>query len=184
MLVRSCFLITLIKCFKGHRSLGSLFNVKNQNWLSDSLSEWGTMPHIELYTDSVCTAKITLHIKIAELKCERARLSNWKSWFLGKWKQISQRRRGWPPIPQTGFNEERATRAASNHDGRLFLWSSTMQCNVSSYIALHFIELGVPGILYWWALKIVLLHLDMFSVKIMFIKWQFCTPKQFVDLIF
>ena len=44
MLVRSCFLITVIKCLKGHRSLGSLFNVKNKKWLSDSvtdsLSEW------------------------------------------------------------------------------------------------------------------------------------------------
>ena len=28
MLVRSCFLTNLIKCLKGHRSLGSLFNVK------------------------------------------------------------------------------------------------------------------------------------------------------------
>ena len=27
LLVRSCFLITLIKCLKGHKSLGSLCNV-------------------------------------------------------------------------------------------------------------------------------------------------------------
>ena len=30
MLVRSCFLITVIKYLKGHWSLGSLFNVKKQ----------------------------------------------------------------------------------------------------------------------------------------------------------
>ena len=39
MLVRSCFLITVIKCLKGHRSLGSLFNVKKQK-VSQSLSQW------------------------------------------------------------------------------------------------------------------------------------------------
>ena len=31
MLVRSCFLITLIKCLKGHKSLGSLCNVKSKS---------------------------------------------------------------------------------------------------------------------------------------------------------
>ena len=43
MLVRSCFFITLIKCLKGHRSLGSLFNVKKQKvaqWVSESVSPW------------------------------------------------------------------------------------------------------------------------------------------------
>ena len=30
MVFRSCFLITLIKCHKGHNSLELLFNVKNQ----------------------------------------------------------------------------------------------------------------------------------------------------------
>ena len=39
-LVRSCFLITLIKYLKGHWSLGSLFNVKKQKWLTESVSEW------------------------------------------------------------------------------------------------------------------------------------------------
>ena len=37
MLVRPWFLITLIKCFKGGRSPGSLFNVKNQNLLGTML---------------------------------------------------------------------------------------------------------------------------------------------------
>ena len=43
MLVRSCFLITVIKCLKGHWSLGSLFNVKKQNvshWVSQWVSQW------------------------------------------------------------------------------------------------------------------------------------------------
>ena len=31
MLVRSCFLITLIKCLKGHKSLGLLCNVKSKS---------------------------------------------------------------------------------------------------------------------------------------------------------
>ena len=44
MLVRSCFLITLIKCLKGHKSLGSLCNVKSKStvsdWVSQSVSQW------------------------------------------------------------------------------------------------------------------------------------------------
>ena len=34
MLVRSCFLMTLIKCLKGHKSLGSLCNVKSKSTVS------------------------------------------------------------------------------------------------------------------------------------------------------
>ena len=34
-IVRSCLLITLIKCLKGHRSLGSLFDVKSKSILSE-----------------------------------------------------------------------------------------------------------------------------------------------------
>ena len=37
MLVLSRFVITLIKCLKGHKSLGSLCNVKSK---SDSVSQW------------------------------------------------------------------------------------------------------------------------------------------------
>ena len=39
MLVRSCFLITLIKSLKGHKSLGSLCNVKSKSTLSELVSE-------------------------------------------------------------------------------------------------------------------------------------------------
>ena len=39
MLVRSCFLITLIKCLKGHKSLGSLCNVKSKSTVSESVSQ-------------------------------------------------------------------------------------------------------------------------------------------------
>ena len=39
MLVRSRFLITPIKCLKGHKSLGLLFCVKNEKWLTQSLSD-------------------------------------------------------------------------------------------------------------------------------------------------
>ena len=52
MLVRSCFLITVIKCLKGHWSLGSLFNVKKQKVaqsLSHSVREWVTRSPIELF---------------------------------------------------------------------------------------------------------------------------------------
>ena len=44
MLVRSCFLITLIKCLKGHKSLGSLCNVKSK---SQWVSQWVTRSPIE-----------------------------------------------------------------------------------------------------------------------------------------
>ena len=41
MLPRSCFLITLIKCLKGHKSLGSLCNVKSKSYsVTDWLSQW------------------------------------------------------------------------------------------------------------------------------------------------
>ena len=39
MLVRSCFLITVIKYLKGHWSLGSLFNVNKQK-VGHSLTQW------------------------------------------------------------------------------------------------------------------------------------------------
>ena len=51
MLVRSCFLITLIKCLKGHKSLGSLFVcqlVKSCEWVSESVSQSVTRSPIEL----------------------------------------------------------------------------------------------------------------------------------------
>ena len=46
-IVRSCLLITLIKCLKGHKSLGSLFVCQNQklaHWVTQSV----TMSPIEL----------------------------------------------------------------------------------------------------------------------------------------
>ena len=51
MLVRSCFLITVIKYLKGHWSLGSLFNVKKQK-VGHSVSESVTRSPIELSGDS------------------------------------------------------------------------------------------------------------------------------------
>ena len=39
MLDRSCFLITLIKCLKGHKSLGSLCNVTKVK-VTQSVSQW------------------------------------------------------------------------------------------------------------------------------------------------
>ena len=49
MLVRSCFLITLIKCLKGHKSLGSLCNVKSKSeWLSQWVTQSVTRSPIEL----------------------------------------------------------------------------------------------------------------------------------------
>ena len=38
MLVRSCFLVTLIKCLKGHKSPGSLCNVKSKSTVSESVT--------------------------------------------------------------------------------------------------------------------------------------------------
>ena len=38
MLVRSCFLITLVKCLKGHKSVGSLCNVKSKSTVSQSVT--------------------------------------------------------------------------------------------------------------------------------------------------
>ena len=59
---QTCLLITLIKCLKGHKSLGSLgsvvkgqkclgllFNVKNQKWLTESVSQSVTRSPIELF---------------------------------------------------------------------------------------------------------------------------------------
>ena len=46
MSVRSCLLISLIKCLKGHRSLGSLFDVKSNSTLN---SQWVTRSPIEQF---------------------------------------------------------------------------------------------------------------------------------------
>ena len=57
----SCLSISLIKCLKGQKCLGLHFNVKNQKWLTQSLSdqwvsewvsEWVTRSPIELSVDS------------------------------------------------------------------------------------------------------------------------------------
>ena len=49
MLVRSCFLITLIKCLKGHKSLGSLFVCQLvKSSVSEWVSQWVTRSPIEL----------------------------------------------------------------------------------------------------------------------------------------
>ena len=57
----SCLSISLIKCLKGQKCLGLLFNVKNQKWLSHSVSDqwvsewvsqWVTRSPIELFVDS------------------------------------------------------------------------------------------------------------------------------------
>ena len=51
-LVRSCVLITLIKCLKGHRSLASLYvcqSVKYCEWVSEWVSDWVTRSPIELF---------------------------------------------------------------------------------------------------------------------------------------
>ena len=54
--VRSCFIITLIKCLKGHKCLGSLCVLQNQNmiqtlshWLSDEVTYWAVL---RLWLDS------------------------------------------------------------------------------------------------------------------------------------
>ena len=55
MLVRSCFLITVIKCLKGQRSVGWLFNVKKTkvaDSVSDSVTQSVTRSPIELSGDS------------------------------------------------------------------------------------------------------------------------------------
>ena len=56
--VRSCLLFTLMKCLKGHKSLGSLGSVlcmskvkvpSVSEWLSDWVSQWVTRSPIELF---------------------------------------------------------------------------------------------------------------------------------------
>ena len=52
LLFKSCLLITLIKCLKGHKSLGSLFvcqSVKYPEWVSEWVSDWVTRSPIELF---------------------------------------------------------------------------------------------------------------------------------------
>ena len=62
--VRSCLLITLIKCLKGLKSLGFLFNVKNKStlyWLSDKATYW-----------AVCA-------QLNRMVCMKMKLTTWKS---------------------------------------------------------------------------------------------------------
>ena len=48
MLVRSCFLITVIRCLKGQGLLGGSLMSKNKRWLSESVSHSVTRSPIEL----------------------------------------------------------------------------------------------------------------------------------------
>ena len=52
LFVRSCLLITLITCLKGHKSLRVLFGSVFQQWRSQWVSEWVTSEPIELSGDS------------------------------------------------------------------------------------------------------------------------------------
>ena len=63
MLVRSRFLITLIKCLKGHKSLGSLCNVKSKSTVSQLVSQWMTRSPIELLWTAKNTPNIWLFWK-------------------------------------------------------------------------------------------------------------------------
>ena len=47
--VMSCLFITLIKCLKGHKSLGSLCYVKSKSTVTDWVSDWVTRSPIELF---------------------------------------------------------------------------------------------------------------------------------------
>ena len=63
MLVRSCFLITLIKCLKGHKCLGSLCNVKSKSyWVTEWLSELVTRSPIELLWTAKNNTQETRHL--------------------------------------------------------------------------------------------------------------------------
>ena len=59
MLVRSCFLITLIKCLKGHKSLGLCSVVKTLIVSGNRATNQGTRSRIELFW----TAKEVISIK-------------------------------------------------------------------------------------------------------------------------
>ena len=63
MLVRSCFLLILIKCVKGHKSLGSLCNVKSKSTVSQLVSQWMTRSPIELLWTAKNTPNIWLFLK-------------------------------------------------------------------------------------------------------------------------
>ena len=66
MLVRSCFLITLIKCLKGHKSLGSLCSVVKTLIVSGAGPTKGqTMSPIELFWTAkkqTNATNVTLHL--------------------------------------------------------------------------------------------------------------------------
>ena len=65
------------QCLKGHRSLGSLFNVKKQKWLSESLSQWVTRPHQKHRKNCECCHHHSLfkghnvNVNIVVLNCQK-----------------------------------------------------------------------------------------------------------------
>ena len=80
MLVRSCFLIILIKCLKGHKSLESLCNVKSK---SQAVSESVTRSPIEL----LWTAK---NMKGRKDKKTKVQLKTKSKTVLGGWVDVAK----------------------------------------------------------------------------------------------
>ena len=85
MLFRSCFLITLIKCIKDHKSLGSLFVCQNQK-VSNQVTKWVTRSPIELFwtvkkkklsSIAVCYT-VSLHCLNIVVQCTRVFLGRIK----------------------------------------------------------------------------------------------------------
>ena len=76
-LVMSCLLITLIKCLKGHKSLGSLCSVLKTLWLlvvPDQRTNQGTRSPIELFWTAkktliqICLFRFGLHCSLHSFK--------------------------------------------------------------------------------------------------------------------
>ena len=75
--VRSCLFITLIKCLKGHKSLGSLCNV----WLlvvTDGRTDQGTRSPIELFWTAKNTSKLNFAPIIWDILLDKG--SNFYQW--------------------------------------------------------------------------------------------------------
>ena len=86
MLVKSCFLITLIKCLKGHRSLGLLFFCQVvKSLVSDSVSEWLSQWQGHLLSCSGQLKKRITEIEATWQRRENRSPSLWKSWWRESW---------------------------------------------------------------------------------------------------
>ena len=102
MLVRSCFLITVIRCLKGQGLLGGSLMSKNKRWLSESVSHsvsdkvtywavgWQQKNYFQNVTINICKKMSTFKIVQNCWNWMWMRAEKWKMSIFEKIKELSE----------------------------------------------------------------------------------------------